>query len=166
MKILFLDIDGVLNSAIYFEKNHENVIKFNLMNKDKLNDRKIILRRKLMDIDVDKLKLLKDVVSATDVKIVIISSWKRLNIFPYIVNELILYGIPIIGITTDEMFNRGYGIRNYINGHPIDDYAILDDDIFDDYDDELLSKLVKTNFYDDGLTEVHVKKLIKMLKSN
>ena len=46
----------------------------------------------------------------------------------------------------------------------MNDYIILDDEIFPDYDENLLNHLIKTSFYEDGLTEKHAKKLIKGLK--
>ena len=40
-------------------------------------------------------------------------------------------------------------------------YIILDDDILEDYDEELLQHLVKTSFVNDGLTDNHKKKAIE-----
>ena len=52
---------------------------------------------------------------------------------------------------------RGEEIKLYIPKHPnIDNFVILDDEIFEDYDDYLLKHLVKTSFYIDGLTEEHI----------
>ena len=70
MKIIFLDIDGVLNSDEFFASNHEEVKKF----KYDLNDTDALLKRQMMDIDYNKLMILKGVIQATDAKVVIISS--------------------------------------------------------------------------------------------
>lgn len=52
---------------------------------------------------------------------------------------------------------RGEKIKLYLQKHPnIDNFVILADEIFEDYDDYLLKHLVKTSFYIDGLTEEHI----------
>ena len=55
MKIIFLDIDGVLNSRIYDRKRN---------------------RDELTDIDETRLPLVKELVAATGAKIVLSSSWR------------------------------------------------------------------------------------------
>ncbi len=164
MKILFLDIDGVLNSDEYFRENHDDVkrlYKDSLYNKDDID---FLLKRQMLDIDINKLLMLKNALNGTDVKVVIISSWKKLKIFPYVVRELIKRGLPIIDFTIDNGSDRGAGIKKYLIDYQVDDYVIIDDDIFDDYDQEILSKLIKTSFYNGGLKKEHVNELIKRLK--
>ena len=56
MKIIFLDIDGVLNSEMYEWSRGE----------DRADNR----------IDLSRVRLLKDIVSATDAKIVLSSTWR------------------------------------------------------------------------------------------
>lgn len=160
MKIIFLDIDGVLNSDEFFASNHEEVKKF----KYDLNDTYMLLKRQLMDIDYNKLNILKEVIQATDCKVVITSSWKKLKIFPYVMGELIYEGIPIIGVTHDHGYDRGTGIKKYLLEHNVSNYVILDDDIFDDYDEEIMNKLVKTNFFNGGLTDIYKDALVRKLK--
>ena len=74
-------------------------------------------------------------------------------------------GLPIIGETIDNGSDRGNGIKNYLLTHDVSDYIILDDDIFDDYDDVLLAKLIKTSFFDNGLKEKHIDMLVNMLSN-
>ena len=164
MKVIFLDIDGVLNSEKYFIDNHESIKLFykdNIYNK---NNVELLVKRQLMDIDCEKLFLLKEIIDETDAKVVIISTWKKLFIFPQIVVKLNEIGIPVVGFTTDSVVDRGAGIKKYIREHAISKYAILDDDIFDDYDNEILNNLVKTSFFDGGLKEEHANELVKRLK--
>ena len=62
MKIIFLDIDGVLNSQEYFINNHNNIKEFykdNIYNKDNVD---LLVERQIMDIDYDKLLLLKKII--------------------------------------------------------------------------------------------------------
>ncbi len=165
MNVIFLDIDGVLNYQNYFINNHD----YFLYKVDKIRYKSSILqyvRRQLMDIDYEKLHLLKDIIDVTESKVVVISSWKSLVIYSYIERILNSLGIPIIGRTYDNIFNRGMGIKKYLINHDVSNYIIIDDEIFDDYDEELLSRLVKTNFYDVGLSKEHKTKAIKLLKNN
>ena len=163
MKVIFLDIDGVLNSQKYLINNYERVIKFyNKYGKD-VSDINLLLERQMLDINIDKVKLLKEIIDFTGTLVVIISSWKKLKIYPYVVGKLISMGIPIIGQTMDNGDNRGTGIKKYLNENNITNYVILDDEIFKDYDQELISRLVKTSFYDDGIKMEHKKEIIKKL---
>lgn len=164
MKVIFLDIDGVLNSDDFFASNHDEVKQFYKDNKYDLNNAQLLIKRQMMDIDFERLDILKKVIIVTNSQVVITSSWKQLKIFPYIVDELIEFGIPIIGYTIDNGIDRGSGIKRYLMENSVDEYVIIDDDIFDDYDEEIINKLVKTSFYNGGLKEEHAKELIKRLK--
>lgn len=160
-KVIFLDIDGVLNSVDTFKEN--KTIK-NLYNKclDRtyMNDLKWLL----LDIDFEKLQLLKQIIEVTDAKIVISSSWKKLRLYPLVEEYLIQKGIPIIGTTKNIKSERGKEIKTYIEENDIDNYIVLDDEIFDDYDELIINRLIKTDFYQSGLDEQHVEEAIKVLK--
>ncbi len=164
MKIIFLDIDGVLNSNSFFASNHNQVV--DLYKKDKYDNSNVefLIQRQMMDIDFSKLELLRMVINETDAKIVVISSWKKMDIFPYIAERLIELGIPVVGYTIDSGSNRGMGIKEYLKSHVVENWLVLDDDVFDDYDEEIMDHLVKTSFYDDGLQNKHCEKMIKKLK--
>ena len=164
MKVIFLDIDGVLNSDDFFASNHDLVKQLYKDNEYNLDSVDFLVKRQMMDIDFSKLDVLKSIINETDSKVVITSSWKKLKIFPYVVNELISLGIPIIGYTIDNGSDRGNGIKRYLMENKVDQYVILDDDIFDDYDQEIMNGLVKTSFYSGGLEEKHAKELIRRLK--
>ena len=166
MNIIFLDIDGVLNNQDYIIEIHPKVLE--LYSKKDYDESSLLrLKRLMMDIDKKKVKILKEIIKETNSFVVVISSWKTLGTFPYVRRELIKMGIPIIDVTDDYNSNRGEGIKNYLkNNDNIKNYIILDDEIFEDYDEELLSHLVKTSFYEDGLTEVHKESAIKKLTRN
>ena len=167
MKIIFLDIDGVLNTKNYMIKNHERVLRFYSDYRERYkNNFKLHVDRLMLDIDYEKLNILRDIVEKKNAKIVIISSWKSLGVYDEVAKRLIEMGIPIIDKTDDGIDGRGHGIYRYLNTHNVIDYVILDDDIFSDYDENLLRHLVKTSFYTDGLTDKHAKKLIKMMNNS
>lgn len=164
MKVIFLDIDGVLNCSDYFTSMLKKINQFYELLKHNPHDIDLLVKRQMMDIDYSKLVIIKNIVIETGAKIVIISSWKNLRIYPYVQKKLIDLGIPVIDITIDNGSDRGTGIKKYLNQHKIDEYVIIDDEIFDDYDETILNKLVKTNFYNGGLQEKHELGLIKRLK--
>lgn len=111
MNIIFLDIDGVLNSINYFIDNHSKVLEL-YQSKDWNDYNSLIIKRAMMDIDKNKLRILKEIIDETGSYVVVISSWKIRSIFPNIRDELINMGIPIIGVTVDYHSNRGKVLKN------------------------------------------------------
>ena len=155
MRIIFLDIDGVLNSWSAGYK-----------------------------ITTKKLQLLNNLIEQTGAKIVISSSWRigskdvkefleknfkkddfRLDNFKDATNreciENIFYNDNIIGLTDTFGPSRGDEIKRWLDNHidDVESYVILDDD--SDMLDEQLEHLVQTDTYF-GLTdrEVHLATLI------
>ena len=165
-KIIFLDIDGVLNSNKSSAVNHEY---------DKLLGRiydgsiKDIEMYKMNDIDMDKLFMLRDICTLTGSKIVISSGWKRLWNYPLIEEKLVSLGLPIVDVTPHiDGYRRGEEIRTYLwkqiyTDNEVDNFVILDDDIFRDFN-ELENYLVKTSFYDDGLTTEIASDIVRILR--
>ena len=165
MNVIFLDIDGVLNSSNYFDLSKERKHNFYKVNKYDKNNIEQLAEYMMIDINIKNLEILKSIIDITNSKVVITSSWKNLKVFRNIVNHLIDLGIPIVGQTVDSGLNRGEGILNYIKEYNIDNYIVLDDDIFKDYNAEILSRLVKTSFDEDGLDEKAKVKAISLLNS-
>ena len=72
MKIIFLDIDGVLNSEKSFIESHNDKLIFRkICDYKNLED---VLKLQLFDLDFYKIELLKKIVRETNAKIVITSS--------------------------------------------------------------------------------------------
>lgn len=157
MKIIFLDVDGVLNCQSSESKCHG-----------------------FIGIDSDKVKRLRKIIEATDAKIVLTSTWKKdwikdldrkdeQNVYGnYLENKLKQEDLFILDKTTEEknMSCRGEGIFNYLRSHNVDQWIAIDDDIFDDYEDYgIMEHLVKTDFYKyyGGIQDEHVKLAIEML---
>ena len=147
--IIFLDIDGVLNSNKYFDS---------ISNKEYINP----VDRLMLDIDVSKVKILLEVINKTNTKVVITSSWRRMKLYPYIKERLISMGLPVVGETPFIEGRRGEEIKSYLLENRVSNYCIIDDEVFKDYK-ELEDYLVVTDFYEDGLTIDHAKGVVKKL---
>ncbi len=149
MKIIFLDIDGVLNSDEYFDK----IKNLNINGIEN-------------DIDVSKIVLLKKSLDETGAKIVLTSSWRYTRKAQELKQLLLSYGI-IVDCTPFIDNERGIEIKKWLQEHnDIQDFLILDDEIFDSYDEKLMKKLIKisdTNGinYGEGLQPKHIQEIIQ-----
>ena len=154
MKIIFLDIDGVLNSEMYETSRGE----------DRADNR----------IDLTRVKLLADIVNSTDAKIVLSSTWRvdwdKSPEFcgddgKYINQCLAAYGLFIIDKTPfcDFFDDRRKEIWTWLLCHhnDVESFVILDD--INCGWEELDRRVVVTDPYGYGLNEEHVKKAIKLL---
>lgn len=159
-KIIFLDIDGVLNSNKTFAENH----KWNkLFNKIKTNTIEDETRYGMEDIDIEKVFILKDICTLTGAKIVVSSSLRRLSYYLLVEDKLVSLGLSIVGVTPYIEGNRGEEIRRYLVENKVDDFVILDDEIFRDFN-ELENYLIKTSFYEDGLTTEIASEIVRTLR--
>ena len=154
-KVIFLDIDGVLNC----ESSPSRCMNF-------------------LGIDKDKVRRLAKIVEKTGAIIVLTSSWKdgwaparKYDKYEYyhchyLDEHLWKKGKLKIHSKTFERkwLDRGHGILSWLQNHPnIKEYVILDDECFYDYyESNLLQHLIKTdNRY--GLTDDNVNKAINIL---
>ena len=157
-KIIFLDIDGVLNCDNTFKetdglrKAYNNVMK-NITDKKLYTE--LRFKEQLLEIDFSKIMLLKELIKLTGAKIVVTSSWRIYWYYPLFEEMLLSLGIPVIGFTK-SLKNRGEEINTYVKENNIQNYIILDDEVFSDYEEEQKYNLVRTNYYQDGLNEESV----------
>lgn len=159
-KIIFLDIDGVLNSMDWFEKIKD--------------------RNEYSEINPEKVKLLKEIVDRTKAEIVLSSTWRRLghtlkNLethpkYAYLINTFSDFGLEIFSHTPFIHQNRPEEIKEWIDEHggmQKNIFVSLDDDFQrQDYEKFGIGDcLVKTSFYepDGGLRKEHVEKAVKLL---
>lgn len=99
MKVIFLDVDGVLNSDEYF-----NSIK----------DQKINTIEN--QIDINKVKLLKQAVNTTGAKLVLSSSWRYTKNANNLKALLLNYGM-IVDSTPFLNNERGKEIKKWLDEH-------------------------------------------------
>jgi HAD domain in Swiss Army Knife RNA repair proteins len=105
MKILFLDIDGVVNSTTSGRRNHR-LIEPHLA---------FIVRRIAIAIP--------------DLKVVLSSSWRCLDNGREIVEKKIIRCFDVTPILHDLDLSRGHEIQAWLQEHPeVEKYAIIDDD--------------------------------------
>lgn len=149
MKVLFLDIDGVLN-------NEEHIVKIhNLLGEEQY----LALLRKITEIPFDyrSCELLKDFIKKANVKVVLSSIW-RLN--PDSFNIIRKYaGIEVYDKTIKLNGTRGEEIQQYLDNHKeIINYVILDDD------SDMLESQIRHFVKVDGKVGLTIKEIIQCEK--
>ena len=148
-KVLFLDIDGVLNG-------HEKHLYNNYC---KLKESCFINLNKI--------------IKETRCKIIISSAWRYIILdgemtlrgFKYMLfTHGLCHDAEIIGCTKrdDDIFLRDDQILDYVKEHGIKNYIVLDDNPMDMDASKLNNRLIKTD-EKVGLTEIEVEKAIKLL---
>lgn len=152
MKVIFLDIDGVLNSSAY--------------------DR--VRRPDEGNIDITRLQLLKQLTDATGARIVLTSTWrKHWEEQPAPLDEAGKELVSTFGSAGLEIYSKtpiiGYiqraqEIREWLSLHPdVDGFVILDDSIYDWGD--MTDRFVQTNYrIGRGLEQEHIDRALELLK--
>ena len=149
MKVIFLDIDGVLNTPSSESRCGEYI-----------------------GIDDEKVEKLKKIVEKTKAEIVLISTWKKYwrkeeKLKPlqdysatYLDEKLAKQGLKAIDKTKDKSdgryLSRGESILEYVYRNNVENYIILDDCQFDYDGCDLTDNYIKTNQIE-GLSEQQVK---------
>lgn len=136
-KIIFLDIDGVLNDAPTILGTGNDLPT------------------------MEHLECLKQIVDATGAEIVLSSYWRLYKRYTKDVNiALKKVNLHLIDVT-EELKERDEEIREWLGRHPeVEQYLILDDE--DVFTEELKEHHILTSFYEGLLTE-HVEKAINIL---
>ncbi len=151
MKIIFLDIDGVLNTA-------ENFVEGNLPSNPTMEEINLSM------LDERLIKNLNTIIEETGAKVVVSSTWRMGRSIEELKCLLDKKGFvgEIIGKTPILNDDRGIEIQKFIDesSFNIDSFTILDDDSDMCH---LMDKLIQTNFIE-GLNNITVKNAIKMLK--
>jgi hypothetical protein len=153
MKVIFLDIDGVLNCAGSASK--------------------LILEDGLVykGIDKERILRLKELVDKTNAIVVLTSTWrhhlyKNDRVDKYMRQRFKRYGIKIYSCVDYYKNNRGAGIELWLSEHPeVEEWVVIDDEWFPDFSAEISKHIVTTSFNEErgGLQERHVKKACNIL---
>lgn len=149
MKVIFLDLDGVLNSAKY------------------------LLDHEYYGVAIDPIRmcLLKQIIDATDAKIVLSTSWRehwekdvaKCDSTGVLINSIFsTYGLQIFDKTPELHERRETEIKSWLDAHPeVKSFVVLDDSLLSA--DYLNGHFIKTSNYFDGLDETDVQKAIDVL---
>ncbi len=151
MNLVFLDIDGVLNSQNFFFNRKLN--KHKPVDFSHTDDLRVISQ--MLRIDATCFEYVLKAVQETHSYVVIMSSIIALDYFDKIVDYFNILGLPVIGKIEGPSANRGEGVKKFVNTFKPKSYLLFDDEIFPSYDEELLNHLVKTSFYENGFEEKH-----------
>ena len=161
IKLIFLDIDGVLNCDTTLERCGPYI-----------------------GIEQEKVKLLKDLVKQTGAFIVLVSTWKYYwyrnpklkekqdELANYLDESFRKQGLKISAKTKDvgDPFERALGIKELRNRLSLKKnistsrYIILDDHEFDYKVEGMADRLIKTN-EETGLQIEHIKKAVEILNN-
>lgn len=121
MKVLFLDIDGVLNSREWY-----------LFNKDEIALESGLMYRHQQELDPKACALVDELCTEFSLAIVISSTWRRLHSLGEIQKMLANRGLhaPVIGATPQLRGGyRGQEVDEWLYDNPgVTKHVILDDD--------------------------------------
>ena len=135
MKVIFLDIDGVLNS---------------------INDK----FSQTLETQ-SHLSLLGELVKKTNAKIVLSSSWRGIpSLRKLVENKMKSINTEVIGATRSLPGTRGSEIKDWMKDKDIESFVILDDD--KDMDEMTETNLVLTDS-NKGLQKEDIEKALKIL---
>lgn len=152
--VIFLDIDGVVNSARWLHYLHEN--QLDICRRDHLEPAAVAKLNRLAVYDF-----------------VLSSSWRHVVDVEEMQEMLAFHGFTgrLVGRTPfgSEMrpdpnrvgYARGYEIQQYLDDHPCDRFVILDDSCDMAH---LMPYLVRTT-WQDGLHDEHVNRALRMLEA-
>ena len=152
MKVIFCDVDGVLNNTVTKERSPSG---YTGVSKDLIRNLRAIVRR-------------------TGAKLVLSSDWRLVRDDPvhgrdyrYLKRKLYFTGLLSVTDHTDDISwnKRGCEIRKYLKDHPeVTEYVILDDLPFPDFlANGLLGHLVLTD-RKKGLTETDAERAVRILE--
>lgn len=152
MKVIFLDIDGVLNSGEW-DVYVQSFIYGARFNSCYLLSQEMILR-------------LQNVVFQTNAEIVLTSSWRTdEQAMCMLTRQLSLYHLSIRDITLYSTYNtRADDINEWLRSNPnVNSYAIVDDTDDGFTQDEILAAHFVQTTYAQGLTLEKAEKIIEIL---
>lgn len=148
LKMIYLDVDGVLNFSTMEEKSPHGCI----------------------GIDSHKCNLIHYICEKTGAKVGLTSTWQHVWNDPddtdgiYIRNKFEYTGIPVIKTVPYSGWGRGKAIADDVKKNNVKHWVVIDDDMWPDFEDEgILPHFVKTDYYKNGITNEQADYAIKIL---
>jgi len=160
-KIIFLDIDGVMNSKITSEKYFNKFIEKRYKS---TFDAPMYLRVGIMNPKRIHIKWLNYIIKKTKAKIVISSAWREdftIIGWNHFFSALGIKG-EVVGLTEHLYTERGLEIDKFLTDNKINYYVILDDDY--DYALPHIKKHWVLCSNHSGLTKEKAEEAINILK--
>ena len=154
MKVIFLDIDGVLNSHQY---------------RAEIEDKRLTMPEIEREIDRKPLLILKNIINETGARVVVTAGMRTISQFKDFKEYVSHEGISIHDVTLnfgDAGRHRGEEIREWLQKHEeeLEEYVILDDETFKDFGEDLKRHQVKPSYWETrGLEQTHADQAIKLL---
>ena len=149
MKVIFLDIDGVLNCDRYLVEN----------------------KCRGIGIDPERLELISDIVRASDANIVLTTSWRahwsekeeECDLLGKEINDAFAeFGLEVYGKTPSLYYNREQEIKAWLEDNPeVTQFVIIDDMWLQD--DELDAHIIRTSPYRGGICDDEALEAIEIL---
>jgi ribosomal protein L31 len=161
--LIFLDVDGALNSHQWFEKREKMGIKY--------QEGDDFLLYMETDIDPEAVKRVKRICDSTGAKIVISSVWQKGRLYDVLLKVFAQYNLKneVIGVTGNQGCKdclRGNVILRWIQDN-VEDYHSFKKYVIIDDDSDMLywqkDNFVQTSSENGGLTDELVDKAIKIL---
>lgn len=144
MKVIFLDVDGVLNrlDGMFYRTD----VGYDL-NKNTYPP---------YPLDKEKIKMVMKLARETNAKIVLSSSWRREDKG---ITKLKHFGLDIFDTTYKKSYaKREETIKHYLKSNVVDNYVILDDNSDYFFTDIEIAKHALTIDAYDGLTDSDIEK--------
>ena len=169
MKVIFLDNDGVMCLSTEWGGRDKKIKKWKLANPGDpgyVNDRKIPAHIKMDNFNSKAVKVLNDILAATDAEIVVSSDWKLHCTLEQLQDMFIKYGVSKAPIATtpnhvlksmDELESTRVGeITEWLSSHPdVDKWVAIDD-----LDLSALECFVHTKRMKEGIKQSGIKEQI------
>lgn len=160
MRVVFLDIDGVLNSEPWFERSEAERLGPHL---DPALDPTWMAM-----LDPDAVARFERLVTTSGAKVVVSSSWRATVPLPALgrllavrgfTGELIDATTTSYGLVPDGVTERGHQIAHWLAANPVTSYVILDDQADMAH---LGARHVQTT-WEEGLTDADVDRALALL---
>lgn len=148
--VVFLDIDGVMNTPKFIRENRLRVGEYEFFKDPFFNS-----------IDEEKILLLNRLVENSKAEVVISSTWRRKGAkeINHVFKAKGFIGI-ITHITTLREMDRGLQILEFVNLHETTNYVVFDDEIFP-IKNHITEKHIIEVDREKGLTDLDIEKALE-----